>query len=249
MTWILAAMLLGATASTAEITTPAPWRVVDDPTDDLVVAPPEPLADCDTRLAAAGVRWSASRVPVHTKGKGPGAILCGAEQIVKYKGSGAKIRWSSAPKVTCTMALALERFEAIVQEEAEHHLGRRVTRISHIGTYACREMAAYPGWVSEHSYANAIDIASFELVGGREVSVLRDYGRADAEAPNARARFLRAVARRAFDDEVFAVVLTPAFDRAHRNHFHLDHARYRVDGASPEPWSDAAVDLAASPSE
>src|SRR5688572_27060431 len=123
-------MLPGAV--TAE---PEPWRVVDDPADGLVVAPPEPLADCDTRLAAAGVRWSEARVPVHTKGRGPGAIRCGAEQIVKYKGSDAKIRWSSSPKVTCTMALALERFEAIVQEEAERHLGRRVTRIGHIGTY------------------------------------------------------------------------------------------------------------------
>jgi hypothetical protein len=231
MAWLLAAMLVSTAADPAAV--PERWRVVDEPADDLVVAPPEPLADCDARLGAAGIRWSEARVPVHPKGRGPGAILCGAEQVVKYKGSGAKIRWSSSPKVTCTMALALERFETIVQEEAERHLGRRVTRIGHIGTYACREMAAYPGWVSEHSYANAIDIASFELVGGREVSVLKDYGRADRVAPHARARFLRAVARRAFDDEVFAVVLTPAFDRAHRNHFHLDHARYRVDGASP----------------
>lgn len=243
---MLAAMMwtIGAAAAAGDVAppdpdAPAPWRVEDDPADDMIVAPPDPLADCTTRLADAGIRWEQSRVPVHRKGRGPGAILCGAEQVVRYKGGAERIRWSSSPKVTCTMALALGRFEQIVQEEAERHLGRRVTRISHIGTYSCREMAAYPGWVSEHSYANAIDIAGFELGGGREISVLRHYGKPTAAAPHAQARFLRAVARRAFDEEVFAVVLTPSFDRAHRNHFHLDHARYRVDGATeaeaPEP--------------
>lgn len=245
MAWVLVATLwtsvavsadpVAAPGETAAVEAPGPWRVVDDPADDLVVGPPEPLGDCTERLDAAGITWSESRLPVHPKGRGPGAIQCGAEQVVRYRGGGQKIRWSGAPKVTCTMALALDRFERIVQEEAELHLGRRVRRIQHIGTYACREMAAYPGWVSEHSYANAIDVAAFELQNGREVSVLRHFGRPDAAAPHAEARFLRAVARRAFDEAVFAVVLTPSFDRAHRNHFHLDHARYRVDGAAADP--------------
>src|SRR5690606_37340540 len=128
------------------------------------------------------------------------------------------------------VALGMARLEGIVQEEAERHLGRRVKRIKHMGTYNCREMANYPGWVSEHSYANAIDIKHFELLGGKTIPVLGHYPKDGAEPKNAAERSMQAVARRLVDERVFSVVLTPSFDRNHRNHFHLDMARYFVDG-------------------
>jgi hypothetical protein len=43
------------------------------------------------------------------------------------------------------------------------------------------------------------------------------------------------VSQRAYDEEVFSHVLTPFFNAAHRNHFHLDLARYRGDGTRPDP--------------
>ena len=46
----------------------------------------------------------------------------------------------------------------------------------------------------------------------------------------AETRFLREAARALYDEGVFSVVLTPAYDRLHHDHFHLDLARYRVDG-------------------
>jgi hypothetical protein len=55
-------------------------------------------------------------------------------------------------------------------------------------------------------------------------------GKLEQEPSDARAIFLRAAARRAYDDGVFSVVLTPYFDPLHRDHFHVDLARYRVDG-------------------
>jgi hypothetical protein len=30
-------------------------------------------------------------------------------------------------------------------------------------------------------------------------------------------------------------VITPFFDALHRDHFHLDQARYRIDGSRPAP--------------
>ena len=86
-------------------------------------------------------------------------------------------------------------------------------------------MAAYPGWVSEHSYANAIDIAEFTLVSGKTISVLQHF-----KQNNTKGLFLRNVARRLYDEGVFSVVIGPNFDRLHRNHLHLDRAHYRVDG-------------------
>lgn len=198
---------------------------VDDDTD--WVGPPEVIPDCEARMVAAGIDFVGSRLPVH---KTRGGIDCGAEQVVRYRKGPGAISWGGSPKVTCPVALGMARLEAIVQEEAERHLGRKVRRIQHMGTYNCREMANYPGWVSEHSYANAIDIKHFELTNGKTIPVLGTYPKNGAEPKNASARFLKAVARRLYDERAFSVVLTPSFDGNHRNHFHLDMARYLVDG-------------------
>jgi hypothetical protein len=183
--------------------------------------PPDATERCEERLAEAGVRFRAAAEPVR---RTRGGLRCGIAQGVRYLGGPEKIRYHRPPRLSCGMALALARFEGVVQEEARRVLRRPVARIVHAGTYACREMAAYPGWVSEHAWANAIDVASFELTSGRTIGVSR-YAR-----PGADGDFLRAVARRLVDEGVFTVVLTPAFDRRHATHFHLDLARYRVDG-------------------
>ena len=41
------------------------------------------------------------------------------------------------------------------------------------------------------------------------------------------------MANRLYDEGAFSVVITPFFDSLHRDHFHLDQARYRVDGSRP----------------
>ena len=133
-----------------------------------------------------------------------GTILCGTTQAVKFQRGPGKIRWSRAPRVSCRMALALARFEEIVQEEARRLFDDRVYAARHVGTYNCREMAAYDGWVSEHSYANAIDLVSLTLARGTEISVRTHYF-----DPGPRGELLRDVARRAFEEDVFSVVLTP----------------------------------------
>jgi hypothetical protein len=84
--------------------------------------------------------------------------------------------------------------------------------------------------VSEHSFANAIDVRSFRLEDGRSVSVERHFGRPGTEPTTPEGRFLRDLAHRLYDEGVFSVVLTEFFDRLHRDHFHLDLARYRIDG-------------------
>ncbi len=208
-----------------------------DPDDDLVVGPPEPLADCEGDLTRAGVTFRAARLPVHDEGRGKHRITCGAPQVVTYLRGPAGITYGSAPLLSCKMALAVSQFEKILQEEARRSFGVRVARIEHLGTYNCREMAAYPGWVSEHAYANAIDLATFTLEDGRKVDIARDFD-ASVEAPDQRparaaAAFLRAASHRAYDEDVFSHVLTPYFDALHRNHFHLDLARYREDGSRP----------------
>jgi hypothetical protein len=187
--------------------------------------PPEVIEQCHAELEAAGVSFEASRISLHPSKSGQ--FMCGAPQVVRFKRGPGKIRYSSSPKVSCGVALAMVDFERIVQEEAMAHFGKRVYRIKHLGTYNCREMAAYDGWVSEHSYANAIDIASFELTNSKKISVLDDW-----DDPGPKGKFLKRLTRRLYDEAVFSVVLSPDFDSLHRNHLHLDMAHYRSDGAA-----------------
>ena len=221
-----------ATPATEPTPAPAPEPAVDPRFDVSGISeynlPPAPLPGCEDELRAAGaiikdsptgMRWNRSK-----------QFLCGAKQVIRYQKGAAKIRYSSAPRVTCRVARALMKFEAIVQEEAMRLFNKPVVAMQQLGTYNCREIAAYPDWVSQHSFANAIDIKTFTLKGGKTILVEKSYGRGPDAPKHKEGQFLRAVVRRAVDEGVFTVVLTPNFNRAHWNHFHFDLASYNVDG-------------------
>ena len=222
---LLSTLLPYASAAAGE----APHYANEDPADDAVVAPPAPRPSCTQELETAGVRFKATALKVHTEGK-KRKLTCGAPDVVTYLGGPEKISYSSAPLVTCAMALALARYETVVQEEAMRTFGARVKRIGHLGTYNCRQMAAFD-MVSEHAYANGIDVATLTLVDGRTVSVLKDFQATDAPPTTKKATFLRAITQRGYDEGIFSNVITEYFDKLHQNHFHLDLARYRVDGS------------------
>lgn len=202
----------------------APWP---PPVAAQFGAPPPALETCDTALDALGVRRVAARIPVHPSPSR--TFTCGAEQVVRYQRGPGRVRWSSSPKLTCQMAQGVARLERIAQEEAERLFGKRVYRIKHLGTYNCREMAAYPGWVSEHSHANAIDLVAFQLTTGKEITVRRHYLDDGPEGV-----FLRTVASRLVSERAFSAVLTPRFDAAHAGHIHLDWGPLWVDGTIPD---------------
>jgi hypothetical protein len=188
-----------------------------------VPSAPQPPAACQATLREAGVKlvqW-----PLRPERR-PGGIVCEAPGGIAVRRGAAGVRYQPAARVNCAFGLRLVKFEAIVQEEAKRFLRSPVRAIVQLGTYNCRKMAAYPDLVSEHSFANAIDVAELVLANGRRVVVERDWSR--PEIPEG--RFLRRLARRLYDEQVFSVVLTPAYDRHHRNHLHLDGAAYSVDG-------------------
>ena len=199
-----------------------------DPGNDYVVAPPELIVDCEAKLRALGVVFKPAELPVKAgNAKRP---TCGAPQAVVFQRGPTKIRYNSAPIVSCGMALGLARFEQVLNEEAMRYLGQPVARVEQGGTYNCRKMARFD-LVSEHAYANAIDIRSVTLKNGRKLSVLQSFGKLDGEPKRPEARFWRSVANRLYDEGTFSVVITPFFDALHKDHIHLDQARYRVDGS------------------
>jgi hypothetical protein len=164
----------------------------------------------------------------------------GELELVSYRGE--RLRYQKPLRIHPAFKAQLSAFEALVEEVAIEHYGRAPRRIVHLGSYACRTMRRYPDWVSEHALGNALDVAGFDfgplprgaarsdlprpLMRAFEVRLERHWEATGKNAPHA--AFLRALAERVIArPDIFHVVLGPAWP-GHKNHFHLDHAPYRV---------------------
>lgn len=101
---------------------------------------------------------------------------CGADHPLRVEGfDRVNIRLSRAVPMNCQMAVATERWLAeVVQPAAVREFGSPVTEVDTFGTYSCRRINnGRRGAMSEHSFANAIDISGFRLADGRRVRVGR----------------------------------------------------------------------------
>ena len=166
-----------------------------------------------TLLTRAGVRYER----VAALDAGPS---CGWRSAVRLRSDGARriALDPREPPLSCQVAAATAMWEwAVVQPAARKYLGTSVTRIEHLGTYNCRPIAGTTRW-SEHSTANAVDIAGFRFADGRRLTILDDWRGNGPEAT-----FLRTVRTGACD--LYATVLSPDYNAAHLDHLHLDQAK------------------------
>lgn len=170
-------------------------------------------AQCLAQLAAQGVRFEPVAAPISTNG-------CGIDNAVRVQQSA--IAWSRPAEMACLLAARLDSFEReAVQPAARRYFGQPVVLIHHYGAFACRGENGGDRRLSQHALGNAIDIGGFELGDGTRIDVESDW-----RARGPRRDFLRDVAKRAC--AYFNVVLTPASDARHRNHFHFDVGPYRL---------------------
>ncbi len=146
---------------------------------------------------------------------------CGYDDAVRFTPGGAlSISWRPADLgASCPVASALALWEwHVVQPAALEHFGAKVRAIDHFGSYSCRRIyGRSAGDWSEHATANAVDIAAFRLADGRRITIVGDWDDAGEKG-----RFLRQVRDGACG--LFATVLSPDYNRAHRDHLHLDQA-------------------------
>ncbi|MGO8954839.1 MAG: extensin family protein [Rhodomicrobium sp.] len=128
-----------------------------------------------------------------------------------------KLVFSPPPTTSCKMAEALGRWAgAVLQPYATAHLGGPIVQIGTLSSYNCR--SRYDGPVqriSEHAYANAVDIGEFITAKGEHIGVL-DHWNGSGE----RSAFLHAIHDGAC--EIFGTTLGPDANASHKNHFHLD---------------------------
>ncbi|MFL7964832.1 extensin family protein [Pseudomonas kielensis] len=163
---------------------------------------------CDQALATSGLRTA-------RQADSGANTSCPLTNVLRVQGG--EVALSSSFLASCPLAVAFALFERHgLQPAAVAAYGQRVTRVDHLGSFACRNMyGRESGARSQHATASALDIAGFRLADGRTISVLRDWPKDNADA-----RFLRQARNSACD--MFSVVLSPDYNAAHRNHFHLD---------------------------
>ncbi len=122
---------------------------------------------------------------------------------------------------SCAAAAALVIWERdVVRPAAQRRYGQAIARIELAApSYQCRRIAGRRDRrLSEHARANAMDIRGFTLANGRTVTVAAGWRGAQRDR-----LFLRDVRDGAC--EYFQAVLSPDYNRAHRDHLHFDLGR------------------------
>jgi hypothetical protein len=180
-------------------------------------------ADCEAELAARKIafkRETAKGVaePVRLEGPLHGVTF----RTNQHDADRETTIWEIAD---CRLVLALDDFAAILEKHD-------IVDVRHYSIHR----AAPKKWPDDrigkqHIGGLAIDAAKFIRKDGSALTVLDDFkGRIGAKTcgPKARvvktdaAKELREIVCAAVDQNLFNVVLTPDFNRPHRNHFHLE---------------------------
>lgn len=105
-----------------------------------------------------------------------------------------------------------------------------IVHIDHFSTYRPEARVARSGEPSGHARAMAIDVGRFHRADGVILDVVDVWAQAERGADPCEhitdesddLRTLRSLVCASIDDDLFQIVLTPHFDRVHRNHVHLE---------------------------
>ena len=189
------------------------------------VAKYEPWREAEeSSCIAAGVVRSSPVVQSRAALGGPS--YCGAARPFEMSAAlGGQVTMRPSALLRCPMIPQVERWVSeSVAPLARYHFGSPVVELSVAASYSCRPINHVAGGkLSEHGYANALDIGAFVLADGRRITVKGGwYGDARERA------FLRAVHDGACRQ--FTTVLGPEADSHHRDHFHMDLAHHGRDG-------------------
>ena len=152
---------------------------------------------------------------------GPGG--CGGEDLVRLEAvvlsDGHRVEVKPAAILRCKMATAIADWIRTDMAKLANKLGSRVTDLDNFDSFECRGRNRVAGArLSEHGRANALDVRSISLAGGRVISFTdRTVSRDLREA------VLYSVCAR------FSTVLGPGSDWYHEDHVHLDLMERRND--------------------
>ena len=163
---------------------------------------------CAFDLKQAGVRFT----PLPDQDHGGG---CTSIDSVKLLDIGTPV--TNLGPMTCPLAKNFAAWaQYAVRPAARKFFGQEVVKIETFGTYSCRNIyGGRSGRLSQHAYSNAIDVSGFVLADGRRIMLDGGW-----KGDRASQDFLRALHSSAC--RRFGTVLSPDYNAAHYNHFHMD---------------------------
>ncbi len=191
---------------------------------DEIVIHVEPPADtsCHAMLDALGLDWS------------PASATRGIADPVRVQPyiDGVRFRYVSNAEPTamlmdCELGVRLHALARLVA-------GYGVDEVIHIGIYNYRcigggDPDSGTCTPSQHAYARAIDLHAFGLADGDEtLSTETDFVITTSGDPcpiesfDEKDRVLKEIACALWSERIFQIVLTPNYNAAHRNHYHVD---------------------------
>ncbi len=147
-------------------------------------APTEPQPEAWSEADIAEARQQCARVITGLPLEGEEAApvrngACGTPAPITLKKAGAQhTELMPSALVNCRMAAALNGWiDDVLQPAARDAFGQPVVRILTASSYVCRNRyGAQAAPISEHAFANALDISGFVLGDGRVVKVVDGWG-------------------------------------------------------------------------
>jgi len=196
----------------------------NDPQTQAAVCVPEPLVppptDCASQLDALGASWEPTAHATESPEGYPDLECTIVEPVRLYEPvPGITLRYvgDDSPGdvlLGCQAALAVARSSQVAVEMG-------AVEWVHYGTYNCRTISG-TSTLSEHAFANAIDIYGFELDNGSFWTVI-DHWEDFVEMPaTPGGSWLRDWADAIWDMGFWTILLTPEYNDAHDNHVHAD---------------------------
>lgn len=144
--------------------------------------------------------------------------MCGERSPLKITAIGKDNPVKLAAPITtnCAMAGTLANWVVDVQKEAQANFGAEIESITTGSDYQCRKVNnGHKGRVSEHAFANAVDIVSFKFRNGKTTELGSGWkGKPEEQT------FWRALHKASCDR--FMTVIGPDGDAAHQGNLHLD---------------------------
>ncbi|ENT84074.1 hypothetical protein H713_00816 [Brucella ovis IntaBari-2010-47-268] len=145
---------------------------------------------------------------------------CGTHSPLSLTAIGTKepLRFAHPVTTNCAMAVTLAQWSSAIKKAAKTAYGDdfKITKIGTGSDYQCRRVnGASSGRISEHAFANALDIMSFEFSDGSKTELQSGWNGSDKEKA-----FWRAVHEASC--ELFMTVIGPDGDAAHGTNMHLD---------------------------
>lgn len=184
-------------------------------------APAVEMSDCMLELMERGVGFHVGVNPMASPDGHPN-LVCDVSEPVWVDGTLAGVNYRYAATdgevkrifAGCELALAMHDTATLVAVEG-------VTDIVHLGVYNCRVISG-TSTLSQHAFANAIDIAGFQFDDGAYWTVYDDWEDGVPSPVTDSGDWLLWFANELYQEWFFNIVLTPEFNAAHDDHFHCD---------------------------